>query len=204
MNRRTTAHPWANHPELLTSIRSPWEKFRKADWNFCRFEDAVFERPCDPEAVTYTALDFCVAIVGLRDWTRKMLVRDVRQSGKTLPSDLLDLDGFEAFVALRVPWQKAVEAIANTTKHAEYRDTGWENGTAMLASFYPPHLDAEHAACTNGLDLFGFMHKHKELVWWDVALRQHPDTQAEPGYVAFGDVLDQWGQILRDLGYDEN
>ena len=75
MSRRT--HPWADHPELLTSIRSPWEMYRKADWNFSRYEDAVFARPCDAEMVMYTALDFSVTIVGLRDWTRKTLVREV-------------------------------------------------------------------------------------------------------------------------------
>lgn len=68
MTRRTTGpHPWANHPELLASIRSPWEKFRKAYWNFDRYEDAIMARPRDSEAMTYTALDFCVAMVALRD-----------------------------------------------------------------------------------------------------------------------------------------
>lgn len=201
MTRRTTQHPWANHPELLTSIRSPWEKYRKADWNFARYEDAVFARPCDAEAVMYSALDFCVAIVGLRDWTRKALTRDVRKNGKTIPREMVSLEEFPKFVASRVRWQPAIEAIANTTKHAEYRDDGWPKGIAMPATFYPPHLMEEHETCQNGMDVFTFMHRHKGLAWWDISLRQQSSEEATPGYEAFGDALDQWGSILEELRY---
>lgn len=204
MTRRTNAHEWEMHPELLTSIRSPWEKYRKVDWNFARYEDAVFTRPCDPEAVVYSALDFCVAVVALRDWTRKTLTRDLRTGGKVLPSVLASVSEFPALVAQRVPWQAAIEAIANTTKHAEYRDTGWPMGLARPSSFYPPFLQAEHEACKDGLELFAFMHKYKDVTWWDISLRQHPSEEAEPGYVAFGDVLDQWAGILKDLGYQDD
>lgn len=204
MTRRTGPHPWANHPELLTSIRTPWEKYRKADWNFARYEDAVFARPCDTEAVMYSALDFCVALVGLRDWTRKSLTRDIRQNGKKLPEGMTALDDFQSFVAERVPWQTAIEAIANTTKHAEYRDAGWPFGIAMPASFFPPFLKSEHESCKDGLELFAFMHKHRDVTWWDVSLRQHPSDEATPGYEAFGDALDQWGAILKELEYQES
>lgn len=204
MTRRTDAHPWANHPELLTSIRSPWGKYNKADWNFSRYENAVFTRPCDSEAVVYTALDFCVAIVALRDWTKKTLTRDLRAGTQVLPPDLMRIEDFARWIAERTPWQAAVEAIANTIKHADYRDLGWENGTAMISSFAPPVLQARKDACKDGLELFGFMHQHRDLVWWDIALRQPPSLDAEPGYVVFGDVLDQWGAILRELGYEES
>lgn len=178
--------------------------YRKADWNFARYEHAVFARPCDAEAVVYTALDFSVTIVGLRDWTRKMLVRDLRRNGKAFPTGMTILHDFPSFVATRVPWQPAIEAIANTSKHAEYRDGGWERGIAMPASFYPEDLRAEHASCTDGLQLFAFMHKHREVTWWDLSLRQHGDENATPGYEALGDSLDQWGQILTELGYKED
>jgi hypothetical protein len=202
MNRRTSgSHPWANHPELLTSIRSPWDKFRKADWNFDRYEDAIMARPCDGEAVFYTALDFCVAMVALRDWTRKTLTRDVRQNGKALPAGMATLNEFPAFIAARVPWQPAIEAIANTIKHADYRDTGWENGTAMVASFVPDPLQAGKDTCEDGLELFGFMHQHKDVTWWDIALRQLPSIDAEPAYVAFGDALEEWRALLNELSY---
>lgn len=115
MTRRTSGpHPWAKHPELLTSIRSPWEKFRKADWNFDRYENAIMARPCDTETVVYTALDFCVAIVALRDWTRNAFTRDVRAGEKSLPAGMASVSEFETWVAARVPWQAAIEAIANT------------------------------------------------------------------------------------------
>jgi hypothetical protein len=184
-------------------MRSAGEKYRKAEWNFTRYEDAVFARPCDAETVMYTALDFSVAVVGLRDWTRKQLTRDVRQSDKSLPTGMGSLDDFSAYVAARVPWQPAIEAIANTTKHAEYRDNGWENGIAMPATFFPESLRSEHEACASGAQLLAFMHKHREVTWWDLSLRQHGSDDATPGYVALGDVLDQWGEILKDLYYRE-
>ena len=183
---------------------SPWDVFRKADWNFSRYEDAIFARPCDTETVVYAAIDFCVSIVSLRDWTRKSLVRDVRKTRKKLPDGLHDLKDFEHFVAERVSWQKAVEAIANTSKHAEYRDSGWENGIARPASFFPENLKAEQDACEDGLELLALLHKHRDVAWWDIALQQHGDTGATTGYEAFGDVLDQWAEILKSLNYAED
>lgn len=152
----------------------------------------------------YSALDFCIAIVSLRDWTKKMLTRDVRLNGKALPDGMPALEDFSTLIAERVSWQAAIEAIANTTKHAEYRDAGWPMGTAMPASFFPPFLKAEHDACKDGLELFALMHKHRDVVWWDVALRQHPSEEAAPGYVAFGDALDHWEALLKELGYEED
>jgi hypothetical protein len=202
MVRRSPPHEWANHPELLTSIKSPWDKFRKADWNFGKYEDAIFARPCDPEEVVFSALDFCVAIVSLRDWTRKFFIQDVRQGNKPLPPELSTVDEFTDFVNNLISWQKAIEAIANTVKHAEYRDSGWPNGIAMPASFYPDNLKDEHDDCEDGIELFSFMHKHRNVVWWDIALRQHPENDATPGYVAFGDVLEGWEGLIKNLGYE--
>ncbi|HEY0597605.1 hypothetical protein [Sphingopyxis sp.] len=175
--------------------------YRKTDWNFSRYEEAVFARPCDPETVMYAALDFCIAIVGLRDWTKKALVRKMRQDGSALPASLAMLDDFAGFVTSRVHWQPAIEAIANTAKHAEYRDTGWEKGIASPASFFPDYLRAEHEACADGLQLFAFMHKYRQVTWWDLSLRQHGDQNATPGYEALGGALDQWGSLLAELGY---
>ncbi|KQM26648.1 hypothetical protein ASE57_13195 [Sphingomonas sp. Leaf11] len=118
-----------------------------------------------------------------------------------MPAGMTALDDFTSFVAARVQWQSAIEAIANTVKHADYRDTGWEKGTAMVASFVPEPLQADKDACRDGFELFGFMHKHRNVAWWDIALRQIPSAEAEPGYIAFGDTLDEWRSILDDLGY---
>jgi hypothetical protein len=178
--------------------------YRKADWNFTRYEDAVFARPSDAETVVYTALDFCVAIVALRDWTRKRLAREIREVRRVLPAGITKLDEFSIFVAERVRWQPAIEAIANTSKHAEYRDTGWEKGIAAPASFFPENLRAEHEACTDGVQLFAFMHRHRDVTWWDLSLRQHREENATPGYEALGHALDQWGEILTDFGFRED
>lgn len=98
------------------------------------------------------------------------------------------IEDFPAWVAARVPWQAAIEAIGNKIKHADNRDMGWENGTVMVARFVPDLLQAHKDACKDGLELFGFMHQHREVVWWDVALRRVPNTEAELGYVALGDA----------------
>ncbi|MFO6447430.1 hypothetical protein ACLBKU_09835 [Erythrobacter sp. NE805] len=201
MARRRRRHEWADHPELLTSIRTPWDKYQKADWNFARYEDEVFKRPCNAENVCFTALDFCVALTSLRDWTRVSLARDIRAGLRQLPIGLAGLSEFDAFARQLIPWMFAVEAIANTTKHAEYRDTGWPRGIAMPHTFVPINLKEEHDNCRDGLDLFAFMHRHKDVAWWDVALRQQGDEEATPGYIAFGDALEGWEQVLTTLGY---
>ncbi len=112
------------------------------------------------------------------------------------------MEGFHDYVCERVPWQQAIEAIANTVKHAEYRDAGWPKGVAMPASFFPDNLKEEHEACKDGLELFALLHKHKDVAWWDIALRQHPSNDATCGYVAFGDALEEWENLLKHLGYE--
>ncbi len=204
MARRTHSHPWADHPNLLTSIRSPWEHFRKVDWNFSRYENATFARPCDAEAVVYTALDYAISVVSLRDWTRRSLIQAKRAAGLLFPADFPNAADFNSWVRTRIPWQPAVEAIANTAKHGEYRDEGWSDGTAMPATFVPENLRAEHDACVDGHELFAFINRHKEAVWWDIAFRQIPSESAEPGYVVFGDVLDGWKALLGELGFEED
>jgi hypothetical protein len=106
-------------------------------------------------------------------------------------------------VAARVPWQPAIEAIANTIKHAAYHDAGWPMGIAGLASFVPELLQAEMEACSDGIELFKFRHRHRDDAWWDIALRQHSEDGATPGYVAFGDTLEQWEAVLGELGYKD-
>ena len=201
MSRRPKRHEWADHPELLTSIRTPWDKYRKADWNFSRYEDEVFTRPCNVENVCFTALDFCVAITSLRDWTRLALAKEVRAGIRQLPNGLLSMSDYEGYVKGRVPWMFAIEAIANTTKHAEYRDTGWPRGIAQPHTFVPMNLKDEKEACQDELELIAFMHRYKDLAWWDIALHQHGDEDATPGYVAFGDALEAWEQLLVDCGF---
>ena len=204
MVRRAKAHRWSDHPELLTAMRSPWEHFQKADWNFTRYEDAIMARPCDSEAVMYTAIDFAIAVVSLRDWTRRWLFKDKRKSKDAVPSSPTNSE-FEGWIEARIPWQKAIEAIANTAKHGEYKDSGWTDGTAMPATFVPAFLKSEHDACISGSDLFAFMHKHRKVVWWDVGFRKDPNQDdAEPGYVIFGDALDQWKSVLEDLNLSED
>ena len=98
MGRRTERHEWADHPELLTSLRTPWDKFRKADWNFSRYEDEVFKRPCHFENVSFAALDLCVSLTALRDWTKKALTKDFRAGRPKLPLGLSNLDELQQFL----------------------------------------------------------------------------------------------------------
>ena len=202
MSRRTKRHEWADHPELLTSIRTPWDKYRKADWNFARYEHEVLtRRPCDLESVGFSALDFCVSLTSLRDWTTKALIKDCRAGVRMIPHSLKNLEGWSDYVEAKIPWISAIEAIANTTKHAEYRDNGWPRGIAMLATFVPPYLENEKESCEDGLALFGFMHRYRDVAWWDVALRQQGEDEATPGYVAFGDALEAWEELLTECGF---
>jgi hypothetical protein len=136
MTRRTDQNAWANHPEL-TMIKSPWEKYRKTDWNFSQYEDAVFARPCNAETVMYAALDFCVSVVSLRDWTRRTLVRDVdpgqERSGFVFwaPAPLFRLTvdprlaGAHLVSGIRTPKRKSRRRFRGAAARREhYRDSG--------------------------------------------------------------------------------
>lgn len=197
-----TRHPYEEHPVLLTAvIRSPQDQFGKSRWNLRRFEDAVEERPCDPEDVGATAIDFCIAIVALRDWTARHHARAARK-GAAAADVSADRLSFFQWCRSRIPWQAAIENIANASKHASYSDTNWPNGVARIASFAPGALEAERKAQPDGLALFAFMHRHRKSVWWDIKLSA-PGAPTESGSRAFGANLDEWFKVLRELFPDE-
>ncbi len=204
MSRRSQSHPWTEHPELLTGIRTPIEQWHKADWNFSKFEDAVFARPCDPQSVTYSAIDYCVAITSLRDWTARALIKRARTGKSNSVYPINSSRDFRDLVSKKVRWQAAIEAIANTSKHSTYRDNGWPMGIAMPATFYHPQLRQEREACEDGMEVFEFMQRYRSLVWWDLSLHQKDSDKAEPGYVALGDNLDDWRSLLTEFSLAES
>lgn len=183
-------------------MRSPADAFRKADWNFSRFEDEILRRPCDAEAVAYSAVDYCISIVALRDWTETTAKRAARQQDEEYTGP--DATDILAALSNEIRWQSSIEAIANTAKHGTYNDRGWERGIAMPSVFYPEPLREEYEACGDGLDVFRFVHKHRDVVWWDIGLKQQGDENATPGYEAFGDALDDWQGLLKRWGLAED
>ena len=202
LGRRANKHRWADSPEILTSIKGPWQKFKKADWNFARYEEAILKRPCDPEEVIYCVIDFCIALHSLNDWASKAVKKASRSPNDSKAH--FSFSDFEHLLKEEIRWQPAIKAIADTAKHGEYRDTGWPNGVLQVAPFYPDSLMQAFDACEDGMETFQLIHEHRDVVWWDVALRQVGDQTAVRGYTAFGDALDAWKSILENVGLKEN
>lgn len=198
--RRVKENPYRDHPNLLTTLNSVAEKYRKLEWNFERYEDAVLRRPCDPDDVMFTALDFCVAATALRDWT-KLRFRQEARAGNSFNSELATEDDVLTHIYRTVRWQGAIDSISRAIKHGTYDDTSWREGVAFPATFMPGDRQPEIDSLEDGVAILHYMHANRAVAWWDVNLIKMGDEEGTPGYIAFGDALEDWQKLLERWGF---
>lgn len=189
MGRRgRNANPWKQYPELLTFISSVSQKLEKVEWNFSRYEEQLFRRPCKLEDVNFAALDFCVAAVSLRDWVKTAVLQTARASPEEgLPATECE---FYAFIRENVRHQNIIEAIGNASKHGSYDDRNFEGGVVQPSQFVAG-LAAELEKNPNC--------SLEDVSWFDLAIQQRGSRDVIPGYVAFGDALDDWKKLVVEL-----
>jgi hypothetical protein len=194
--RRSRESPYRNSPDLLTTFNTVGEKFRKFEWNFDRYEDAILKRPCDPDQVMFTALDLCVAATALRDWAKLRFVREVRE-GRSPQEPLRTEEDALACIYKEIRWQGAMDSIARALKHGTYDDASWPKGVAFPATFMPGNLQSELDSLSDGLEVLRYMHANRDKAWWDINLMEMGATEGTPGYIAFGDAVDDWQALLK-------
>lgn len=198
--RRSRESKYRDHPSLLTTFNSIGEKFRKFEWNFERYEDAILKRPCDPDEVMFTVLDLCVASSALRDWAKLRFLRESR-AGRSPEPTLTTEDDVLKYIYANVRWQAAMDSIARALKHGTYDDATWPKGTAFPATFMPGDLQNDLDSLNDGIDVLRYMHANRDKAWWDINLIEIGAEQGTPGYIAFGDAVNDWQTLLNQWGF---
>ncbi|MDG2522961.1 hypothetical protein P7B02_15605 [Caulobacter segnis] len=108
------------------------------------FHDIQVNYPDEPEPLCYAAINVCIAAQSLPDWVEATLVKRQRRGGPKF-----NKAAFKALVAQELPTQAVCEAIANTAKHANLRQSGWPGGEVRLIWYegdedIPPGYVLEH------------------------------------------------------------
>lgn len=116
------------HTAIISDPVSMWSKLA---WDADCFRDIQTSYPDEREPLAYAAINVCIAAASLQDWVEESLKRTAKEAGA--PWDKVTLYTFYQDVTSAVPEQSACVAIANTSKHSEFRERRWVNGEVLLA-----------------------------------------------------------------------
>lgn len=112
------------HTAIISDPVGMWSKLA---WDADVFRDIQTSYPDERQPLAYAAINVCIAATSLRDWTREVLKQQSKEAGETW-----DINAFYHDVATAIPEQSACVAIANTSKHSEFREREWTNGEVHL------------------------------------------------------------------------
>ena len=112
------------HTVVISDPASMWSKLA---WDADCFRDIQTSYPDEREPLAYAAINVCIAAASLQAWVGEFLKRTATADAPW------DCNAFVKEVMLAVPEQSACVAIANTSKHSEFRERRWLNGEVLLA-----------------------------------------------------------------------
>tara|TARA_R110000787_G_scaffold51907_8_gene122608 strand:- start:394 stop:966 length:573 start_codon:yes stop_codon:yes gene_type:complete len=112
------------HTAIISDPVSMWSKLA---WDADVFRDIQTSYPDETQPLAYAAINVCIAATSLQDWVKVCLERELKKAGETW-----DNDAFYQGVSNAIPEQSACVAIANTSKHSEFRERRWTNGEVLL------------------------------------------------------------------------
>ncbi|MET0361505.1 MAG: hypothetical protein ABW048_07105 [Sphingobium sp.] len=149
--RRKEQHPWTNQPGRLVIHDNPYDIYAKLNWEANEFElkRTSPEKPIDVDGMVYLLQDACISAASLVEWLEKAAHAEARSQGKQIDKTLL-----ESEVLSWLPDLALARAIANTFKHAAYRDEGWGDAEVRLEVLFSDeqHERLEAAEGTDGFD----------------------------------------------------
>ena len=108
-------------------IGNPVDMWSKLTWDVDVFRDIQTSYPDERQPLAYAAVNVCIAAASLQDWVKVFLERKANEAQETW-----DDDAFYTDVVAAIPEQSACVAIANTSKHSEFRERRWLNGEVRL------------------------------------------------------------------------
>lgn len=113
------------HTAIINDPASMWSKLA---WDADCFRNIQTSYPDEREPLAYAAINVCIAAASLQDWVHEFLKRKANEAGAPWDDNIFFRDVISA-----VPEQSACVAIANTSKHSEFRERRWLNGKVLLA-----------------------------------------------------------------------
>jgi hypothetical protein len=113
------------HTAIISDPVSMWSKLA---WDADCFRDIQTSYPDEKEPLAYAAINVCIAAASLQDWVEEFLKRMASDS-----CEPWDKNAFFNDVISAIPEQSACVAIANTSKHSNFRERRWLNGEVLLA-----------------------------------------------------------------------
>lgn len=173
--RRKEQHPWTNQPGRLVIHDNPYDIYAKLNWEANEFElkRTNPEKPIDVDGMVYLLQNACISAVSLVEWLEKAAHAEARSQGKQIEKTLL-----EAEVLSWLPDFALARAIANTFKHATYRNEGWGDAEVRLKVLFADEQH-ERLKATEGADGFDTLY-NDEAAEADFALtfvRDHDQHQ---------------------------
>lgn len=135
MGRRSPRdHRWAKEPRRLIAQFDPYDIWSKLNWEAAQYAALrAAEPPLDVDGALYLLENACISAVAAVEWLAKLAKGDARREGHNF-----DGAGFAAEVERHLPDLQLARAIANTFKHAEYRDEGWSDAEIRLEVLFTP------------------------------------------------------------------
>jgi hypothetical protein len=145
MPRRSARHPWAGQPGRLVIHDDPYDILAKLNWEANEFHlKRSDERPIEFDGMVYLLQNACISAVAVVEWLRLAATQSARQANRPFAREM-----FESAVDAALPDLPLAQAVANTFKHGEYRDTGLGNVEIRLESLFTRRQLARLAAAQN-------------------------------------------------------
>jgi hypothetical protein len=126
MNTRISRSPKPPtlHTLIIGDVRTAWEKMY---WDVDLFGDAQRSFPEEQEPLAYLALNACIAVSSLENWSLTEWKRQRRKNNfKAQDTEFYDV------LESMIPHQGLCVDVANTTKHGSHRELRWKGGELGL------------------------------------------------------------------------
>jgi hypothetical protein len=123
---KKSEHGPERHTILINDVRRMWEKLY---WDVGVLTDIQLSYPDrnDEQPLVYASLNACISSWSLNEWALGEFKRqNNEETRKVLEAR------FKEIVTATVPMRDMCNAIANTTKHANYKHGNWVNGELTL------------------------------------------------------------------------
>lgn len=197
--RRREPHPWTNQPDRLIIHDNPYDILAKLNWEANEFELKRTDpgKPIDADGMVYLLQNACISAATLVEWLEKTAHAKARSQGKRIDKALLERE-----VLAWLPNLALARAIANTFKHATYRDEGWGDAEVRLVVLFSTE-QRERLKAAEGTEGFAALYE-EEAVEADFALtfvRAHDKHQLAAGDFVLG--LAHGGLRLLDTTFQE-
>lgn len=124
MSRRPPTKSPDVHTVLVVDAITMWEKLC---WDVDQYQDIQRSYPQERQPLAFAAVNVCIAAWSLENWAWTAWSKKMRKEGKEASNT-----AFRAKVRQNVPGQRICADIANTSKHANYRDDDWQGGEVQI------------------------------------------------------------------------